>query len=615
MCADVMLNIGATPIFSKKGEVKYTVEQWQNDVLKAQNRKSSEIAFPAEVGKSSEKSLKELFISRKNKFLPCWAAPESLFFLDFWKKFDTSITFLIAHMSPSMALKALAKEEELSAENVNALLTQWKNATEYALRFHEKNKERCIIVDIHEEQNSSSKHQKSTIKKTLITTSVKKKTSGDQPLNEHSWQEDPDQHHIKNLHEYMQKNAMIRTSSNDFSTLQEALFKAVTSKKITDLGSPAADLKMGHRLADSQNNADLKTALDEIQLENELIIEKLHHVQESLEQSLIKNKKLSKASEQQARRVERLLDKYPDHWEIESLIISAAHISTDKQTTQWQLVNAYIANEVVSDILFKLTVCKNGAIGFEIQKTERNWLTWSPSNSDSDILHISTSKGGAYDGTNKVISSLGPKDWARLNSLVETLIRYLTDSSQHSFPEQADKKMTLDGLDNFKQILRQWPMVPRYDGIKLTDTFQEGSYKSLGIAITNFTIGQHRWGTIEYRLASVDQLNETFGSHPRIEFPASNKTSLQNWFAETEDERGPRLELRFAKPDEMDLQVWSTIAAEDKLLIAGLIGSLNHQLFDLKSKSETINLKWSDWLELAQTIKNISIHKTTSMQK
>jgi hypothetical protein len=213
--------------------------------------------------------------------------------------------------------------------------------------------------------------------------------------------------------------------------------------------------------------------------------------------------------------------------------------------------------------------------------------------------------GGPYAGNNAILSRLSTSGWARLLLLIKNLITHLESSTDIKLPERTDKKALLAGFKRLLATLANWPVVFRFDEIQLIGNDRSNGYQALGIRLSNLSLGQHSWAELEYRVSTVDQNPSLFGENPRLEFHESSRAALQNWFAESQDSKGKKLELRFAKPDAMDVDVWKKLSETDRLLIAGLVGNLPVQLDLLKKNNLTLLLPWQDWLSLSKSLREI----------
>lgn len=120
--------------------------------------------------------------------------------------------------------------------------------------------------------------------------------------------------------------------------------------------------------------------------------------------------------------------------------------------------------------------------------------------------------------------------------------------------------------------------------------------------MTNIKFESRTIPQFNYRLSSVNSNSERFGQHPRLEFHEDAKGLFDNWFIESEDDRGPRLELRFSMPDLMDIGVWRRLSPNDQLLIAATISKLPEKISELLGGRDGDSDR-SDWIHIAEMLK------------
>ncbi len=80
---------------------------------------------------------------------------------------------------------------------------------------------------------------------------------------------------------------------------------------------------------------------------------------------------------------------------------------------------------------------------------------------------------------------------------------------------------------------------------------------------------------------------------------------LKSWFDNSNDPEDPRLELRFALPDAMDLDVWHKLSDTDAEFIRMLVQHLPLMLDDLHNSDLSLNRSWDQWLSLSNDVKEI----------
>jgi hypothetical protein len=353
----------------------------------------------------------------------------------------------------------------------------------------------------------------------------------------------------------------------------------------------------------------LQDGLAEVCAENEALMTKLHHTQEQLEHAFLAIKSNEELLKKQLKYIDRFTQQVPSYWDADSIEAVEIDVGTGYSGTRFILKNAFLKDQYFTEIDFEISEA-SGVLNLCINRSAQPWLIWFSQNPDQAKLNLTPNTGNAYTGNNAVLSSLGPTDWDLISALAYKLDTHLQLSPTNCYPAINKRTATLKALKSYSHTLSTWPLTPRYDWVKLSDTYQQDNYKSLGLTLENLQIGALRWAKFDYRVATLDQTNETFGTNPRVEISSNMKEHLQNWFPESDDERGTRLELRFAKPSAMDIRVWNALAENDKILMAGLISCLESQLKQVADQNETVKVEWEEWFLLAQTIKQITAAKT-----
>lgn len=76
---------------------------------------------------------------------------------------------------------------------------------------------------------------------------------------------------------------------------------------------------------------------------------------------------------------------------------------------------------------------------------------------------------------------------------------------------------------------------------------------------------------------------------------------FENWFVESHDDHGPKLELRFELSGQaMDIGVWNRLSPFDHALVFAIAGSISQLLNALEAAGTKISRPWADWRQLAQ---------------
>jgi len=95
-----------------------------------------------------------------------------------------------------------------------------------------------------------------------------------------------------------------------------------------------------------------------------------------------------------------------------------------------------------------------------------------------------------------------------------------------------------------------------------------------------------------------------------LEFPKLDVPVLGSWFVESTDDFGEKLELRYALPDSMDMQVWHSLSSADQSLLRQVIRGLPTWLEAVVLEGGLSNraaLKWQEMVKEIQRITNVNV--------
>jgi hypothetical protein len=166
----------------------------------------------------------------------------------------------------------------------------------------------------------------------------------------------------------------------------------------------------------------------------------------------------------------------------------------------------------------------------------------------------------------------------------------------------------------FAQLQREFDQLPpllHFDGLRLGYTQEEPEYEFLTFAFDKAWFGDRMLPAFEFRFASVNLPAGSFGSNPRLEFhEGRSKAAFERWFEESRDDYGSKLELRFAQPNAMDIEVWDRLTPNDQSLVAALIAQLPVFMNHVKPDSRSVYRNWDDWIKLADDVHNILLMST-----
>jgi len=167
-----------------------------------------------------------------------------------------------------------------------------------------------------------------------------------------------------------------------------------------------------------------------------------------------------------------------------------------------------------------------------------------------------------------------------------------------------------------RRIIGAFPATLRYDRLSLKREQVNPDYEHLWLRCENLALAERSWPEFEFRLSCAAVRPESFGNHPKLEFPEQDgQAPFTGWFVESQDDFGPKLELRFATPEAMDMAVWRRLPAEDQALVLGLLQRLPSLLKALQVAGIRPQRPWEEWLAMVKEMQRIiAIHNLSPPQ-
>lgn len=339
-------------------------------------------------------------------------------------------------------------------------------------------------------------------------------------------------------------------------------------------------------------------SLKELEKEKWQSIVQIHKLQELLEQLNVRNCDLIKKNQELQFRIDRIASQNPGIWEYEAL---TAQTRPEQNDIILRIENAYLNNRLIPRITVSLSN-DDGEMCLNLWDTSRHrneaFIECKNSHHEPSI-RLTPGSGSPLLGENLVISSLSTTDWRTLVDLV----RKIHNQFYFGLVAGCDKK-EISSLDVILKKLEDWPPVLRFDEIEYLASDSMGEYESLSFRLKNINFGNNDWPELYFRMGTVAK-DGKFDQYPRLEFPAISRAALESWYAETDDLRGERLELRYALPDDIDAFIWQQLTSKDKCLITAIIFFLPQLVNEALPRSEhSENQKWR---VVANTIRRIHL--------
>jgi hypothetical protein len=341
-------------------------------------------------------------------------------------------------------------------------------------------------------------------------------------------------------------------------------------------------------------------ALKEQQQESELLLLQLHQVQEELEHYFLQHQQASQDKQALEARWLKLVQRYPDYAEWDHI-----NITPDAAQLHCQIQGFKAGGRVIP--LLDITVDVTGQhptllLAPAAQPANSPLLYWPTSAADEAPapLHLNAAAPAGTEAA-QVLGNLTPADLQLLGTACTTLAQQLPAT----LPQPNHWAQHLGTL---QKQLATLPPVWRFDTVQLKHQQVNPDYEHLWFSLTNACYGNRHWPSFEFRLSAANVKRGKFSQHPKLEFPEPTQGNKQfdNWFEESEDDRGPKFELRFdIKNKAMDINAWQALSPTDQAQALSLCAQLPLLLQRLQTQGTAIARPWSDWLTLAQGMQHI----------
>jgi hypothetical protein len=356
--------------------------------------------------------------------------------------------------------------------------------------------------------------------------------------------------------------------------------------------------------AESKAKTQLQAKLDaetkarkEAAEEADLLLAQLHQVQEELENYFLQHQAAQAECEALRARLGRWAGRFPNQCAWESLQTQA---SVDPDAQEIVLLQTEYGDRLFPELRLKLHAAKN-RLQLTLMRPAGGaapWLKWPQFErpdgqwqAADELLIDPAARKGSAEAAN--LAALAPSDLKLLVALCESL--GAQDATHWASQWQA-----------MAQALRALPPRWRYDAIRLREEQQLPQYEHLWLRLDNAQWGDRHWPAFEFVLSS-HQPRSAKGSHlPKLEFPLSAEGTpkqFDNWFAESEDHKGPKFELRFETlAPAMDMSCWNALSKTDQGQAMQIAIALPQMLQELQQAGVGVSHPWSDWQTLAKSI-------------
>lgn len=101
-----------------------------------------------ELGSICQEFAKDLLMANLNHHQWGWSDSKTVGLLEFWKDFDPQTRFILVYSSPEFAIAYMMQQQIKMPSNLGAIISSWVSYNEELLSFYNRNRERCVLVNI-----------------------------------------------------------------------------------------------------------------------------------------------------------------------------------------------------------------------------------------------------------------------------------------------------------------------------------------------------------------------------------------------------------------------------------------------------------------------------------
>jgi len=363
----------------------------------------------------------------------------------------------------------------------------------------------------------------------------------------------------------------------------------------TELAKLKAELE-----STAKENTQDKTRLDNAEQENELLLTQLMEVQEELEVYYHDKVKFEKLYQEMQVRWARLEKHYPNYVDFGSIELVAFDTISDTPSITWRAKD-YAQGGVVLDEFIFHTILRDGQPGISLVFNAKESASLDsalvpklikPQSKEIErFVRMSNSDFGRIMAAASIIAQLEASSWRSVK-----------------LPQDFDLSFWRQSLKLLPAQLQALPALLRYDAVKLKRELINPDYEHLWLELKGMSLGSRTWPKFEIRLGAAMVQRNGFSQFPKFEIPLiDGKTKpFDSWYAESQDDNGAKLELRFSPEKQVfDTKVWSRLDGPDKALFLRLIYSMPDILLRLEAEYVAIHRPWTSWVDLAKSAKQV----------
>ena len=351
------------------------------------------------------------------------------------------------------------------------------------------------------------------------------------------------------------------------------------------------NLALKAQLEDARGELD--ALIQDTENDNEMLLMQLAQHQEESTTNFEEKTKFKKLYEAYLARWQRLEKRMPNLIDFGALTVEAVDTVSALPSVTWAVVDYAQAGVTLPDFSFA-TVLVDGNPGIAVVSgvaADLESMALVPSALGSDAKQLA------------LYTRLSASTFRQLNAAVATLEQFeLTQWKSAELPPEFDLSFWRPFIKTLITQFKALPATLRYDKVKLKRELINPDYEHLWLEFHDLVFGMLSWKKFEVKLGAALIQPGAFSLYPKFEIPLiDGKTKpFESWFAESHDDSGPKLELRFALERQVfDMAVWSKLNDVDRAIVLRLIYAFPDALKRLEEDKVSIHRPWKTWIDFS----------------
>ena len=395
----------------------------------------------------------------------------------------------------------------------------------------------------------------------------------------------------------LETDAAVNRARADAAAASEGAAKelAALRKQLQAKGPGAADAQAAPD-AQRKQTLQLQAQYEDSVQENELLLLQLMQAQEELVEYYEEKgrfEQLYEASKARWERLEARLPNYVDYGAIELLSFDSL---SDIPSITWRVKDFAQAGAVVPEFVFQ-TVLQDGQPGIGLFLDTAGEVP-------EGIALVPMLIGSNAAQVEKFVA-FSSSDFRKVSAAAIILAQQeATQWQGFAFPAQFDPSFWRPSLKLLAAQLQSLPAVLRYDAVKLKRELINPDYEHLWVELQGVVFGARTWKKLEARLGAAMVQPEGFSQFPKFEIPLidGKHKPFDSWYAESYDDAGAKLELRFAlEKNVFDSAVLGKLDELDRTLVLRLVYAFPEMLKRLDAQHTSIHRPWATWIAFANS--------------